>query len=229
MDSISYSVAFGAGFLSVLSPCVLPMLPVYFATLCGTQALAQGTAKNRLAIFLHALTFVSGFSIMFIILGTGAGLAGFALNVHLDLVQKISGAVLIVFGVFVLVALKIPRINIEKRLPFVGRQTTSYLGSFLTGIVFSLAWTPCVGPALGSILTLAWSSETAMEGGYLLAIYSLGFALPFLIMGAAFNWVAPLFRKLSRYSFTLQIISGVFLIAIGILIVTNNLGGLQGL
>ncbi len=229
MGNVSYSFAFGAGFLSVLSPCVLPMLPVYIATLCGTEVLDNEAARKRLTIFLHALAFVGGFSVMFVVLGTGAGMVGSALNMHLDLIQKISGALLIGFGAFILAALKIPRLNIEKRLPMLGKKTTSYTGSFLTGVIFSLAWTPCVGPALGSILALAWSSETAQQGGYLLAMYSLGFALPFLCLGAAFDSVSPVLRKLTRHSFALQITSAVFLIGIGALIVTNRLGWLQGL
>ena len=229
MGNITYSVAFGAGFLSVLSPCVLPMLPVYLATLCGTDVLTAEAAIKRLTIFFHSLIFVAGFSIMFVILGIGAGLAGFALNLHMDLVRIVSGALLITFGLFMVATLRIPQLNLEKRLPLSGRQTTSYTRTFLTGVIFSLAWTPCVGPALGSILALAWSSETAHQGGYLLAIYSLGFALPFLLMGAAFNSIFPLLKKLNRYAIYIHITSTVFLVGVGALILTNRLAWLQGL
>ena len=116
-----------------------------------------------------------------------------------------------------------PWLNYEKRLSSSLGTTTSYLRSFLTGGVFSLAWTPCVGPILGGILTLALGSETAWQGAYLLAIYSLGLGLPFLIMGIAFDFITPLLKRIYRYSNWIYIISGLLLIAVGILILTNRL------
>jgi cytochrome c biogenesis protein CcdA len=164
MEQVSLLVAFGAGLLSFLSPCVLPLVPVYLGTVCGPEILEPGAQKKRLPVFFHSLSFVIGFSLVFIILGASV----------------------------------------------------------------SLAWTPCIGPVLGGILTLAWSSETAWQGAYLLAIYSLGLGLPFLIIGAAFDSIRPLLRRIHRYSTWSYIISGLLLIAIGILILTGNLSWLQG-
>jgi len=221
-------VAFGAGLLSFLSPCVLPLVPVYLGTVCGPEILEPGAEKKRLPLFFHSLSFVVGFSLVFIILGASVGLLGFTLNFDMALTQYIAGGLLIAFGIFLLASLKIPWLNYERRLTPSTGATTGYLRSLIIGAIFSLAWTPCVGPVLGGILTLAWSSETAWQGACLLAIYSLGLGLPFLIIGAAFDSVRPLLRRIHRYSTWSYIISGLLLIAIGILILTGNLSWLQG-
>ncbi len=227
MEHLSPLVAFTAGLLSFLSPCVLPLVPVYLASLAGPEIFDATITRSRLSIFLHSLSFVVGFSVIFIIMGVSASLIGFTISAHLALVRNIAGSLLIIFGLFMLASLKIPWLNYEKRLaPSLG-ITTGYLRSLLTGAIFSFAWTPCVGPMLGSILTLALASETAWHGAYLLAIYSLGLGLPFLIIGAAFNSITPLLRRINRYSNWVYIISGLLLIAVGILILTNHLTWLQ--
>jgi len=221
MEHISLLVAFSAGLLSFLSPCVLPLVPVYLASLCGPEILESKVNRSRVPIFLHSLSFVVGFSVVFIILGAVAGLAGLAISSNLT--GKIAGSLLIALGFVLLAAPKIPWLNYERRLtPSLG-STTGYLRSFLIGGIFSLAWTPCVGPILGGILTLAWSSETAWHGAYLLATYSLGLGLPFLIVGATLDSITPLLKTIRRYSSIIYIISGGLLIAVGILTLTNNL------
>lgn len=219
---ISLLVAFSAGLLAFLSPCVLPLVPVYLASICGPEMLESEANKSRIPIFFHSLSFVVGFSVVFITLGVGVGLAGFALS-SAPIARNIAGSLLIVFGLFVLGTLKFPWLNYEKRLaPSLG-TTTSYLRSFLIGAIFSLAWTPCVGPILGGILTLAWSSETAWQGAYLLGTFSLGLGLPFLIMGLAFDSIAPLLKRIRRYSTSIYIVSGLLLIAVGVAVVTGSL------
>ncbi len=228
MEQVSLLVAFGAGLLSFLTPCVLPLVPVYLATVCGPEILEPGTDKKRLPLFFHSLSFVAGFTLVFTILGASVGLLGFAIGATLALTQTIAGGLLIAFGVFLLASLKIPWLNYEKRLAPSAGATTGYLRSLIIGAIFSLAWTPCVGPILGGILTLAWSSETAWQGAALLAVYSLGLGLPFLVIGAAFDSLRPLLRRIQRYSTWSYIISGLLLIAVGILILTGNLSWLQG-
>ncbi len=223
MEETPFLVAFGAGLLSFLSPCVLPLVPVYLASLAGPEIFVTGAYKRRIPVFFHSLSFVIGFSIVFTILGAGVGLAGFAISAHLVLIRQIAGSLLIAFGLFMLVALKVPWLNYERRLSSSLGVTTGYLRSLLTGGIFSLAWTPCVGPILGGILTLALGSETAWQGASLLAVYSLGLGLPFLIIGAAFGSITPLLRRINRYSNWIYIISGLLLIAVGILILTNRL------
>jgi cytochrome c-type biogenesis protein len=223
MEHISLLVAFSAGLLSFLSPCVLPLVPVYLASLAGPEIFEPKVNRRRLPVFLHSLSFVAGFSIVFIILGVGAGLAGFVISSHLVVIRKIAGSLLIIFGLFMFAALKIPWLNYERRLAPSQGITMGYLRSLLTGGVFSLAWTPCVGPILGGILALAWASETAWHGGYLLAIYSLGLGVPFLIIGAAFDSITPLLKRINRYSSIMYIASGTLLIAVGIFVLTNGL------
>jgi len=223
MWEIPYFTAFGAGVLSFLSPCVLPLVPVYLASLAGPDIFVPGAYKRRIFVFFHSLSFVVGFTVVFVIMGVGAGLAGFVLSSHLIVIRQIAGALLIFFGLFMLASLKIPWLNYEKRLSLSRGTTISYLRSFLIGAIFSVAWTPCVGPILGAILTLAWSSETAWHGASLLAIYSLGLGIPFLVIGAAFDSVAPLLKRIHRYSTAIYVFSGVLLITVGILILTNKL------
>jgi len=207
MPSISIIAAFSAGVLSFLSPCVVPLVPVYLASLYGPEILETGAARRRLPLFLHSLSFVIGFSLVFVTLGAIAGLTGLAINPSSALLNKIAG----------------PWLNYEKRLtPSLG-NTTGYLRSLLIGATFSLAWIPCVSPILGGILALALGSETAWHGAYLLAIYSLGLGLPFLIIGVAFESISPLLRRIHRYSRLIYIISSLLLITIGVLILTNSL------
>jgi len=221
MEETSLLVAFGAGLLAFLSPCVLPLVPVYLASICGPEIL-EPQAGRRLTVFFHSLSFVAGFAVVFIALGASAGLIGFALRSHL-LTIRIAGSLLIAFGLFLLAALKFPWLNYESRLaPSLG-ATTGYLRSFVIGVIFSLAWTPCVGGLLFGALALALGSEAPLPGAYLMAVFSLGLSLPFLIIGLAFDWVRPLLRHIHRYSTWSYIISGLLLIAVGILILTNQL------
>ncbi len=221
MEEVSIWLAFGAGVLSFFTPCVLPLVPVYLASVCGTEIL-ESKQRARFPILLHSLSFVIGFTVVFVTLGAAAGLAGFAVGSH-SLVLKIGGGLLIAFGVFLLASLKFPWLNYEKRLaPSLG-ATSGYLRSMLIGAIFSLAWTPCVGPVLGGILALAWSSETVWRGAYLLAIYSLGLGIPFLVIGFAFDFFRPILRRLHRYSTWSYLFSGVLLIVVGILTLTNTL------
>ena len=223
MESISFLVAFGAGLLSFLSPCVLPLVPVYLASLVGPEIFDARASGIRLPMFLHSLSFVIGFSLIFTAMGAIAGLTGFAINPSLALLNKISGSLLIAFGLFILAALKVPWLNYEKRLNLPLGSTASYLRSLIIGATFSLAWTACVGPILGGILAIALNSATAWSGAYLLATYSLGLGLPFLIIGVAFDSLIPVLKRIHRYSRLIYVISGFLLVIIGILILTNKM------
>jgi len=222
-EQVSLLVAFGAGLASFLSPCVLPLVPVYLASLAGPEIFEPKVRRIRMPVFLHSLSFVIGFSVVFMLLGAGAGLAGLALSAHLAVVRQIAGSLLIVFGLFLLAAQWVPWLNYEKRLTPSRGMATGYLRSLLTGGVFSLAWIPCVSPILGGILALALGSETAWRGTYLLGVYSLGLGVPFLVVGAAFDSIIPLLKRIHRYSTAIYVFSGVLLIAVGILILTGKL------
>ncbi len=222
MEDVSLLVAFGAGLAAFLTPCVLPLVPVYLASVCGPEILEPAADRRRLPIFLHTLSFVIGFSLVFVILGAIAGLAGFAISSH-SLVLKIGGSLLIAFGLFLLASLKFPWLNYEKRLAPSLSATTGYLRSFIIGAIFSLAWTPCVAGLLGSALGVALTSGSAGRGAYTLAIFSLGLGIPFLVTGIAFDFIRPLLKRIHRYSTWSYIISGLLLIIIGILILTGTL------
>ena len=224
--NISFLTALGAGFASFLSPCVLPLVPIYLAGLAGPEILeshGHTEGKRRVHIFLHSLVFVAGFSMIFVILGAGAGLAGLSLTAHMFLIRRVASIILIVFGALLLLGQKIPQLNFTKHFNPKQTRATGFLRSFITGIIFTLVMTPCVGPILGGILTLAVASETASQGAVLLGIYSLGLGIPFLIIGAAFDAVLPLLRRISRYSKVVYIISGIVLLVLGILSLTGKL------
>lgn len=225
MEDISIAIAFSAGLLTFLSPCVLPLVPVYFASLYGPEIFESELNKRRFTIFFHSASFVLGFSTIFILLGAGAGLTGLAIG-RFALSHNIAGIMLVAFGLFMLLALKIPQLNITRAVNY-NPISNGYLRSLLTGGVFSLAWTPCVGPILAGILAFAISSQTAWQGAYLLGIYSLGLGLPFLAVGILFDYATPWLRRLNRYSAVFQIISAALLITVGVLILTNKLTWIQ--
>lgn len=216
---LSLPAAFAAGVFSFLSPCVLPLVPVYLANLGGVSSLAG--AARRWVIFLHALTFVAGFSLLFILIGASIGLLGVFLPANV--LRTVGGAILIVFGLFLLAATRIPWLNYEVRLGRAFGGSVGYLRSLLLGAAFALGWTPCVGPILGGILTLAAASQTAWQGVYLLAAYSLGLGIPFIAVGLALGAALPVLRWLRRWSTVISVVSGLLLIAIGALMLTNVL------
>ena len=221
-DNVTLAVAFSGGLVSFFSPCVLPMVPVYLASLYGPE-IFDSEKRVRLQVFLHSLSFVIGFTLVYTFLGAIVGLTGYAIVPDYYLLSKIAGGFLIFFGLIILASTRISWLNYEKHLsPKVGKRT-GYLRSFIIGAAFSISWTACVGPILASILAIAATQETAWEGAYLLVIYSLGLGLPFLVIGIAFDFFTPLLRKIQKYTTVVRIVSGLLLIIIGILILTNNL------
>ena len=229
MENISAIAAFVAGLTSFLLPCVLPLAPIYLAILAGPEILEPGADKKNVRIFLHSLTFVAGFSAVFIGLGAGAGLAGLAISINFFLIKQVAGILLIVFGALFLLSQKVPRLNFQKRLTPSQSTKTGYIRSFTTGAIFSMVSMTCATYILGGILTLAAASATAWRGASLLAIYSLGLGIPFLIIGAAFDRVTPLLKRIQRHSRVVYITSGVVLIVLGILVTTGRLTLLTGI
>ena len=226
MPSITFLTALAAGLLSFLSPCILPLVPVYVANIGGASVLAPDLVGRR-HIFLHTVSFVAGFSLVFIGLGASLGLLGAA--VPQGILEKVGGALLIAFGTFLIAATKVPWLNYERRLDFARAKGTGYLRSLLIGVVFSLGWIPCVGPILGGILTLAASSQTVWQGVYLLLAYCLGLGLPFIAVGLALGAASRYIRWLSRHAFVTSIVAAVLLISVGILMLTGYLEYLGGL
>ena len=228
MDTVDISLlaALGAGILSFVSPCVLPLVPVYIGYLSGTAAGMEGQ-PSRGAALRQSLLFVLGFSLVFILLGASAGLLGRTLNEYLPTLRQVGGLLLVVFGLHIMGVLRIPWLYYEKRLDY-RPSTVGGATPVLIGMVFALGWTPCVGPILAAILLLASDSATVGQGAWLLAVYSLGLGLPFIATALALGSATRLLKRLNRYYRAIEIVSGLFLIVLGILLFTNTLQRLSG-
>jgi cytochrome c-type biogenesis protein len=228
--ALGFAVAFLAGLLSFLSPCVLPLVPSYVGFITG-MTLPEVSGRRRTAL-THALLFVAGFSLIFILLGASATALGRALNYYQVWLSRIGGALIILFGLLCLGVFKIGALNQERRL-HLERKPVGYLGSALVGIAFGAGWTPCIGPVLGGILGLAATSTDVSRGMQLLAAYSAGLALPFLIAAVAVESFLGWFQRFRPYLPWVMRLSGVLLIGVGILLVTGEFtrlaGWLQGL
>jgi cytochrome c-type biogenesis protein len=228
--ALGFLVAFAAGLLSFLSPCVLPLVPSYVGFLTG-MTLPEATGRRRIAL-THALLFVGGFSLIFILLGASATALGRALNYYQVWLQRIGGALIILFGLLCLGAFKVGLLTQERRM-HLEHKPVGYLGSALVGMAFAAGWTPCIGPVLGGILSLAATSSDVTRGMQLLAAYSAGLAVPFLIAAVAVESFLQWFQRFRRFLPWVMRISGVMLIVVGVLLVTGEFtrlaGWLQGL
>jgi cytochrome c-type biogenesis protein len=229
MENVDLVTAFIAGLLSFLSPCVLPLVPAYIANLAGTTALDTRARASWVPTFIHSLFFILGFTIIFVIFGASVGLVGTAITAQQETLRIIGGIFVIILGLFLVLSYKIPWLNFEKRMHFKTGGKLGYLRSLLIGFAFAVGWTPCVGPILGAILTMAWSSQSVGQGALLLVIYSLGMGIPFIVIGLIWGKIMPLWKSINRYLGIISIVSGILLIIIGILIVTGNLAWLASL
>jgi cytochrome c-type biogenesis protein len=225
-QNITLIAAFAAGFLSFISPCVLPLIPGYISFVSGISVdeMRGDTplATSRLQVFLTSLAFVIGFSIVFVLLGASATAIGKFMFARLPLLSKIAGGILIVFGLHTMGVFRLAFLETEKR---VHSQTkpAGPLGAMLVGIAFAFGWTPCIGPILGGILAIAGSKNSVGEGITLLAVYSLGLGIPFLLTSLAINQFFGAAKKIRRYYHAVELTSGALLIAIGVLIITGQL------
>ncbi|MFQ5953119.1 MAG: cytochrome c biogenesis CcdA family protein [Candidatus Omnitrophota bacterium] len=215
-----------AGIISFLSPCVLPLVPAYISFLSGVslEELKQGTSHKKVLIKagFTSVFFVAGFSVVFIALGASASLVGKLLSEYINVFTKIAGVAIVILGLHLLGVLKMDWLGREKRLK-VKKFSPSFLGAFLIGLAFAFGWTPCVGPILAGILALAAAQQTLVKGMYLLAVYSLGIGIPFIVTGFAIGAFMKFFEKYKKFIRWGEIVAGILLIAIGILIFFNNL------
>ena len=221
--------AFVAGILSFLSPCVLPLVPGYVSLISGAtvEDLQAGDRRMLGTVMLHSLTFILGFSVVFIALGAVAtGIGQFANEYH-NLLAKAAGIIVIVFGLHLTGLLKIKALYADKRLHDV-KGGSSALGSFAVGFAFAFGWTPCIGPILATILVFAGAQETVFKEVLLLAIYSAGLAVPFLLTSLGVDRFLGFYTRFRRHLHTVEVISGVLLIVVGVLIFMNNLKLLSG-
>jgi len=217
-SNITLPLALFAGLLSFLSPCVLPLVPAYLGYLSGTTISESGAKPKRFQTFLHALFFVLGFSAIFVALGATASIIGQLLNQYILMLQRIGGIIIIVFGLHTIGIIKIPFLYYDTRAEIKARPQLGYFSSFLIGLTFAAGWTPCIGTVLSAIFFLAADTQTAGQGMLLLTVYSLGLGLPFLLVGGAFETISPWLRKLNRHLNIVSVISGIFLVAVGVAI-----------
>lgn len=229
MEQISIGVAFIAGILSFLSPCVLPLIPGYISFLSGLSLIELRFGAQRTKIFkragLTSIFFVMGFSTVFISLGASASLVGKFLSLYSKIFAKIAGILIMILGFHLLGVLKIGWLNFEKRLK-VKQFSPGIFGAFLIGLAFAFGWTPCIGPILAGILTLAATQKTIVKGMLLLAVYSAGLGIPFIITGFSIGLFIQFFQRYRRLIRWGEIVAGLLLIIIGVLIFTNNLTAL---
>jgi cytochrome c-type biogenesis protein len=216
--SFGLTISFTAGLLSFLSPCVLPLVPSYITFITGMSL--EDVQHARRSALLHALLFVVGFSTIFILLGAGATAMGQVLRAYEAWITRIGGVLVIIFGLYLLGIFNVTAFSTERRF-HLSDKPTGYLGTVLVGIAFGAGWTPCIGPILGSILTVTASTADFSSGMTHLAMYSLGLAIPFLLAAVALQRFLGFFVKFRSKLIWVQRVSGVLMIVIGILLVTN--------
>ena len=225
MKDVSFSLAFFAGLLSFLSPCVLPLVPSYISFITGVSFEDLKSKDDRKRIryltITNSLAFIAGFSLIFVALGASSSVVGRFLFEYQDWIRIIGGIMVIFFGLFVSGVLKLDFLTRERKFHLTGKPA-GYIGTFFVGMTFAAAWTPCIGPILGTILVYASSKGSAVYGFKLLSVYSLGLALPFFLSSLMFNSFLSYSVKIRRYMRVIMIVSGLLLIVFGLLLLTNN-------
>jgi cytochrome c-type biogenesis protein len=223
--SLGLVVAFAAGLLSFLSPCVLPLVPSYVGFITG-MTLPEMKGRRRAAA-AHALLFIAGFSLIFILLGASATALGSALKYYQVWLSRIGGVLIIAFGLVCLGVIKVGFLEQERRVQLQDKPV-GYLGSALVGMAFAAGWTPCIGPVLGAILSLAATSDSVGRGMLLLGVYSAGLAVPFLVAALAVERFLDWFQRFRRFLPWVMRLSGVLLICVGLLLVTGEFTRMAG-
>jgi len=231
MDSVSVLAAFAAGIVSFLSPCVLPLVPGYISIVSGIsleqlQSEERDSGLTRLVVF-NSLFFIVGFSVTFISLGASATFLGQFIMAQLGVLYRLAGMVIFIFGLHLTGLVKIPFLYQDKRFHNVDKPRGMF-GAFVLGLAFAFGWTPCLGPILAGILTFASTKETVGEGILLLTVYSAGLGLPFLLTSLGLNKFLSFYGRFKKHFHTVEVVSGVLVITVGVLILTNNFTRLSG-
>ncbi|HLB05545.1 MAG TPA: cytochrome c biogenesis protein CcdA [Thermodesulfobacteriota bacterium] len=224
-ENVSLMIAFTAGILSFVSPCVLPLIPSYVTYISGVSLdkLTVGDDREaRWGTFFHSIAFVIGFSIIFIMLGASATMLGQFMAKNQVIMRKVGGVIVMALGVHFTGVINIGFLQGYKKMEFASKPV-GYVGSILVGMVFAAGWTPCIGPILASILLYASTAETMGTGISLLAAYSLGLGIPFILSAIAINRFFGFFNGIKKHMRVISIISGIFLFIVGVLIFTNYL------
>lgn len=226
---LTFSVLFFSlfmGLISFVSPCILPLIPSYVSYITGIsydELVSRESRRRNMNITLfHSLAFVLGFTIIFVLLGATASLAGSVLSQHLDAIRVVGGVLVIIMGIFVMDVVNIPFLQREAKLQLKTRPA-GYAGTLVVGMIFGAGWTPCTGPFLGSVLALAMSTETLGRGMALLTFYSLGLGIPFIVSALAISAFLSSFNKLRKHFQVIKIASGAVLVIMGVLLVMDKM------
>ncbi len=224
-NNVTLIAAFAAGFLSFISPCVLPLIPGYVSFVSGVSLEDMrgdaAVSSARRHVLITSLFFVLGFSLVFIALGATASVVGHFLLEKQPILAKIAGVLLVIFGLHTMGVFRIGFLESEKRMQ-ANRKPAGALGAVLVGIAFAFGWSPCIGPILGGILALAAAKDTVWEGTELLAVYSVGLGIPFLLTSIAINQFFAVTKRIRKHYHAIELVSGGLLVAIGVLIFTNQ-------
>jgi cytochrome c-type biogenesis protein len=218
ISQITLGLAFLAGLASFLSPCVFSLVPAYVGYLSGRAAGGENTASDRWITFSHGLAFVLGFSVVFVLLGVAAAAAGHFLYDIRFWLAKIGGIIVIIFGLHMIGVFRIPLLEYDTRVSTAPNRRWGYLSSALMGVFFSAGWSPCVGPVLGAILTLAINGGSISLGASLLSAYSAGLAIPFLVAALGIGWVTTVLRRYGKVMRFVEVAMGVVLVLVGIML-----------
>jgi len=224
ISDITLGLAFLAGLASFLSPCVFSLVPAYVGYLGGRAAGGEVASEgsNRWITFSHGLAFVLGFSVVFVLLGIFASaLGGLFLDISRYL-AKIGGVVVVIFGLHMIGVFRIPFLEYDTRVKELPDPKWGYFSSAMLGVFFSAGWSPCVGPVLGAILTLAFNGGSVSQGATLLSVYSAGLAIPFLLAALGVGWVAKTLRKYGKVMRYVEIVMGVMLVIVGVMLITGT-------
>lgn len=230
-DAVFLFGVFGAGLLSFFAPCILPLLPVYVSFLSGSIAggadqRGHGSSSPPLRpeFIGRTLLFVLGLSVVFILLGFGSGILGNVISSPRFI--AICGAIVILFGIYQTGLIKLSWLERERRLSSPRIQKGGYIGAFVLGLTFSFGWTPCIGPALAAILSIAAGEGSPAYGGFLMLLYTLGLAIPFLLLSVFSEFLLKSFRRVYRYMGAIKVASGCMLIVMGLLLMTDKLNNI---
>jgi cytochrome c-type biogenesis protein len=226
-ESIGITIAFGAGVLSFLSPCVLPLVPSYLSFVTGMSLEDLQEGVDRRATFIHSLLFVAGFTGIFLLLGASASFLGQFLKIYELWIARVGGLIIIVLGLHLAGAFRLTPLMRERRV-HLHDKPAGYLGTVGVGAAFGAGWTPCIGPVLGAILTFAASQEQFWAGVGLLFVYSMGLAVPFLLSALALDAFLRVFGRFRRFLPVVQLMSGVLLVILGLFLVTGTFSTLSG-
>ncbi|MBI9082439.1 MAG: cytochrome c biogenesis protein CcdA [Desulfobacterales bacterium] len=224
-ESVSYSAAFAAGLISFFSPCILPLIPAYFTFITGfslEELTKNVSADVRKKVILSTAAYVSGFSLVFVLMGASASYLGAMIFDHRNAIRIIGGLLIIVLGVHMTGLVRFRALDVEKRL-HLRNKPLHVFGTFVVGMAFAAGWSPCIGPLLGSILIIAGSQETIWQGMALLGTYSTGLALPFVLMSVFIHFLVRFISRATRILKFVNLTSGILLIVVGAILLADRL------